>query len=251
MVNFLERLGLRLRLGAKLVIEMLIQVGFTTDTVIVCKGFDMKHILLATAAMLAATSAQAATLYSNPLLTGAIASPGAVSFTAISPVGQSGALSFNLDGFKTLDGLNFYEDDFTLKLNGTSILSLSYNLGGGGANQIFTNTYGATVTGGDPNPNNIGGNGGQLQISLAGLPLTSGSNTFSFSYDSPSGDALGGTGGHAGPQGTGDEAWGVSSVLLSAESAVPEPASWALMLVGFGMAGAALRRRPNVAVQFS
>ena len=207
----------------------------------------MKHILLATVALLAATSAQAATLYSNPLLTGAIASPGAVSFTAISPVGQSGALSFNLDGFASLDGVNFYEDDFKLALNGTTILSLSYDLGGGGSNAIFTNPYSATVTGGA-----FGFfQGGQLQISLAGLPLTSGSNTFSFSYDSPLGDALGGTGGHAGQQGTGDEAWGVSSVLLTAESAVPEPASWALMLIGFGMAGAALRRRPNVAVQFS
>jgi hypothetical protein len=32
--------------------------------------------------------------------------------------------------------------------------------------------------------------------------------------------------------------------------AVPEPATWALMLVGFGLTGAALRRRAKMAVQF-
>ena len=42
----------------------------------------------------------------------------------------------------------------------------------------------------------------------------------------------------------------VDPVLLtrSLDGAVPEPASWALMILGFGLTGAALRRRRIVAV---
>ena len=40
---------------------------------------------------------------------------------------------------------------------------------------------------------------------------------------------------------------GLSEVQFSG-AAVPEPASWALMIAGFGLAGAALRRRPAAAV---
>jgi Domain of unknown function (DUF4082)/PEP-CTERM motif len=39
--------------------------------------------------------------------------------------------------------------------------------------------------------------------------------------------------------------------LTAASGAVPEPANWALMLAGFGVVGAALRRRHRVAVAFS
>ncbi|MBS0502935.1 MAG: PEPxxWA-CTERM sorting domain-containing protein [Proteobacteria bacterium] len=38
-----------------------------------------------------------------------------------------------------------------------------------------------------------------------------------------------------------------SQVAVQALAAVPEPASWALMIGGFGLAGAALRTRPRVA----
>lgn len=38
---------------------------------------------------------------------------------------------------------------------------------------------------------------------------------------------------------------------LAAAPAVPEPATWGLMIVGFGIAGTALRRKPKVAVSFS
>jgi hypothetical protein len=47
---------------------------------------------------------------------------------------------------------------------------------------------------------------------------------------------------------------GVDSASLSfarATAAVPEPASWALMLLGFGLAGAAMRRRPTLRVSYT
>jgi opacity protein-like surface antigen len=42
-----------------------------------------------------------------------------------------------------------------------------------------------------------------------------------------------------------DESWGVDNLLITDNSAggVPEPASWAMMIAGFGLLGAAARRR--------
>ena len=37
----------------------------------------------------------------------------------------------------------------------------------------------------------------------------------------------------------------VSLVAMSATDGVPEPAAWAMMILGFGLAGAAIRRRPS------
>jgi hypothetical protein len=47
-------------------------------------------------------------------------------------------------------------------------------------------------------------------------------------------------------QGAADEGWGIDSLALTFDPAgpvIPEPANWALMMAGFGLAGAALRRR--------
>jgi hypothetical protein len=46
---------------------------------------------------------------------------------------------------------------------------------------------------------------------------------------------------------------GASNGTFSAavSGAVPEPATWAMMIAGFGMTGAALRRRPTVKVSFA
>ncbi len=44
-------------------------------------------------------------------------------------------------------------------------------------------------------------------------------------------------------QGGADEAWGLDKVLLSYTAGVPEPASWAMMIAGFGVVGGAARRR--------
>jgi hypothetical protein len=43
--------------------------------------------------------------------------------------------------------------------------------------------------------------------------------------------------------------WADRTVLT--ESGVPEPASWALMIIGFGLAGTGMRRRTRTAVQFA
>ncbi len=49
----------------------------------------------------------------------------------------------------------------------------------------------------------------------------------------------------------GDNTQSITFDVALAQAAVPEPASWALMIVGFGLMGAALRRgKPKVAVSF-
>ena len=42
-----------------------------------------------------------------------------------------------------------------------------------------------------------------------------------------------------------------TQVIASADATVPEPASWALMVGGFGMVGAVLRRRPRSVVVYA
>ena len=53
--------------------------------------------------------------------------------------------------------------------------------------------------------------------------------------------------GGAGFQGGLDESWGIDNFALSAITddgpVVPEPATWAMMIAGFGLVGAAMRRR--------
>ncbi len=105
-------------------------------------------------------------------------------------------------------------DDFTLSVNSSPILQLSYDLGGGGGNSIFTNVYGATASSRYSVDNHWA-----IDVSITTLPLFAGSNSFIFAYVSPSGDALGGAGGHAGPQGLGDEGWGLTNVLLTGNAA--------------------------------
>jgi hypothetical protein len=120
--------------------------------------------------------------------------------------GGQANITFDLLGWASLNGVNYYEDDFTLALNGSEIFRGSFSLGGGGENSVLTNTFGLNVAGLQPNVVTFAG--GDLLISGL-LSLPPGNNIFTFSY-------LALTSGHAGFQGTGDEAWGVRNLNISA-----------------------------------
>jgi hypothetical protein len=194
--------------------------------------------------MLASAGAHAAVLFSGPS-----SAPMAtdqsydVSFNAGS--GGLANLSFILNGLRSLDGQNFYEDDFTLSLNNVAILSGTFNLGGGGKDVVFFAPVGATVDNVSGNGTAVTFAGGQANIATP-LTLAAGTNTLTFGYTSRAGSD-----GYAGFQALGDEGWATQDVLVTSDGSVfagdiPEPTSWALMLLGFGSLGAMLRRRRSI-----
>ena len=182
---------------------------------------------------LAATAAQAATpLYEAP--TAEMPTDTSITDTFYAPKAGSDLVSFTIDGYSSLDGQNPYEDDFSLKLNNVTVLTGTFNLGGGGNNVVLYNPYGGTA-------DNVSGNG--TAVTWAGghvvvedtLPLVAELNHLTFTYTSLAGK------GHAGFQGLGDEGWGIERLTVNGATAVPEPGTWALMLMGFGGLGATLR----------
>jgi len=175
------------------------------------------------AAALVATSASSVTLVSVPASTGELASPGSTSVTFTASAG-AGVTDFIIQGFRSLDGVNPYQDTFTLSLNGTDVFSGSFGLGGGGTDAVFLAGAGATYS----TANVVFFGGGEATIHTP-LTLAAGTNTLTFRY---SGDA----------QGTGDEAWGIRALTVTGAT-VPEPAAWGLLIAGFVMTGAAVRRR--------
>jgi hypothetical protein len=206
----------------------------------------MPRTILAAAATLAAFSmstvgAEAATFLTAASSTATLATDSSADVSFTSPTAGLSNLTFVLDGFRSLDGQNMFEDDFTLSLNGTAILSGTFNLGGGGKDVVFFAPSGANIDNVSGNGTAITWTGGQVNIATP-LTLAAGVNTLTFGYTSLSGA-------DAGFQGTGDESWGTHDILISTPGAtdlagdIPEPLSWALMVTGFAGVGGALRRR--------
>lgn len=201
----------------------------------------LNSIAVAIAVLVASSAANAANVYSNDFSgLGELASPGSVTASFNSAAG-TGTVDFVLNGFASLDGNNYYIDVFTLTVNGTDILSGTFNMGGGGTSQLFTSPAGTTwttVTGGCAvTCTAVTWAGGQTTISVP-VALIAGSNSLVFSYASPTSFDGNST---AGAQGLGDEGWGLGTVNVTA--AVPEPDTYAMILAGLGLIGYISQRR--------
>ena len=159
-----------------------------------------------------------------------------ISVTFNSAAATITALAFSIDGYLSLDGQNFYEDDFGLSLNGSPLMLGTFNLGGGSDTTqavVYQNPYGATFANPTNNGTAIGFAGGTEIVTFGDvLPVVAGTNTLVFFYTSLPAPS------HAGFQGLGDEAWGIDNVTLS----IPEPSTWAMLLLGFAGLGYAGRR---------
>jgi len=185
------------------------------------------HTLAVASALLTAQAASAAIVFSLAGPTAATTIPGSFTYN-FNASATTAALTFTINGYDSVDGSgNFpFDDTFTLTLNGTDIMSGAYSMGGGyGAVTYFSPAGTTTFT-----VDNGLFQGGYTDVATT-LALVSGNNTLTFSYNNYN------------PQGLGDESWGLSDISVSA---VPEPANWAMLIAGFGLVGAAARRRRMV-----
>jgi hypothetical protein len=150
-------------------------------------------------------------------------------------------LNFDLYALQSLDGdgTSFCcgPDIFALKVNGSSVLM----------SDTFSNNPGWTQSYGGPG--SPGGTGSDPSLTgVLGYNYYGPDHTYHLSFVIPvSGPStvvnfIGATN-----QGWNDEGFGVDNVVVSGVSAVPEPASWAMMIAGFGLIGWAARRRMRAA----
>jgi hypothetical protein len=156
---------------------------------------------------------------------------------ANSAVRVSGILGF-LESWDSNNGGGGYDPDFLdVFINGTLVASLTTD-NALGTNEIFG---GATELFEDVQVN---GNS-YYDDTLVDFSTA----TFANSFATAGGTwTFGFQARGAGWQGGSDEGWGIDNIKIygtigQVQSGVPEPATWALMILGFGAIGGALRRR--------
>lgn len=187
----------------------------------------LPYVVVALGAGMLALPGGAAVLFDLPTASGPLLSPGSVTVDFTGRAG-AGRADFRIRGYASLDGAdNGYTDVFTLSHNGVALYSGAFNLGGGGGDVQYFAPADSRFAASTPGM----WQGGVVDLSVP-IALAAGWNTLSFRY---SGNAQGGW----------DEAWGLDSLKVTggAAGAVPEPASWVMLITGFGFVGAALRSR--------
>lgn len=160
---------------------------------------------------------------------GMLASPGSITKTFASGSG-AGNIAFEIAGYLSLDGVNCCTDTFSLYSDSTLLFQGAFNLGGGGSDVVFVNPNSATYS-----AVNFGFFGGGLLSVSVPVVFSAGNHTLTFDYS-------------GGFQGLGDEGWGLNFVTVEGVPAVPEPETYAMLLVGLGMLGFMARRNKKSVV---
>jgi hypothetical protein len=189
-----------------------------------CRGRNIvgifKKMALAGVSILASSAASAATYSSNFSAMGSGGTGGYYFF-----IGHTASQTFNGTGLASASGLE-------LNLNGldngnyvTESLTLTFQLNG--------NTVGSTTY----NP----GDSADRQLNFSFADIVSASTDYTL-YAFVSGPVC---------SGCGAVQFGSNNPFTLTSGAVPEPASWAMMIGGFALAGAAMRRRQSMSLNFA
>ena len=231
----------------------------------------MKILAFALAATASALGFSAPALAANLIINGSFETPappaggytiygGGSSFTGWSVTGPGGNAVLSLDTNYTEPNIAFHAQSGSVSMdltgagntgptsginqNVTTVAGKKYNLsfwvgnadGSGNSNYLLPSTVNLSINGGSLQPFT---NSNTTHFDVNWLKFTT---SFVATGSSTNLAFFNGTG-------VGDNETGLDNVVLTA--GVPEPATWALMILGIGAVGFAMRRRQQVKVRFA